>query len=76
MLVAGTGSFGRVVLCEDSTVKDEKTAKYFAMKILRISDVLRLKQVEHIKDEKSILEVRGQRLESAHSQNPVLESAH
>ncbi|OQV20732.1 Protein kinase DC2 [Hypsibius exemplaris] len=52
----GTGTFGRVVLCEDATVKDDKTPKFFAMKILRIRDVLRLKQVEHIKDEKSILE--------------------
>ncbi|GAU95607.1 hypothetical protein RvY_07198-2 [Ramazzottius varieornatus] len=52
----GTGTFGRVVLCEDSAVKDDTTPKYFAMKILRIRDVLRLKQVEHINNEKSILE--------------------
>ncbi|XP_055327423.1 cAMP-dependent protein kinase catalytic subunit PRKX-like [Paramacrobiotus metropolitanus] len=52
----GTGTFGRVVLCEDATIKDDENSKYYAMKILRISDVLRLKQVEHIRDEKGILE--------------------
>lgn len=56
-MIVGTGTFGRVVLCEDSAVKDDTTPKYFAMKILRIRDVLRLKQVEHINNEKSILEV-------------------
>ncbi|XP_055332341.1 cAMP-dependent protein kinase catalytic subunit PRKX-like [Paramacrobiotus metropolitanus] len=52
----GTGTFGRVVLCEDTGALPEQEPKYFAMKILRIQDVFRLKQVEHIKDEKGILE--------------------
>ncbi|XP_055310689.1 cAMP-dependent protein kinase catalytic subunit PRKX [Sitodiplosis mosellana] len=46
----GTGTFGRVCLC-----LDQKTNKYCAMKILAKSDVIRLKQVEHVKNEKSIL---------------------
>lgn len=46
----GTGTFGRVCLCLDRT-----TNKYCAMKILAMSDVIRLKQVEHVKNEKSIL---------------------
>lgn len=46
----GTGTFGRVCLC-----LDRKTNKYCAMKILAMSDVIRLKQVEHVKNEKGIL---------------------
>lgn len=48
--IIGTGTFGRVCLCHDKT-----TDKYCAMKILAMSDVIRLKQVEHVKNEKSIL---------------------
>ncbi|XP_006825885.1 cAMP-dependent protein kinase catalytic subunit PRKX-like [Saccoglossus kowalevskii] len=47
----GTGTFGRVVL-----VKDKKTKTYFALKVLNISEVIRLKQIEHIMSEKSILQ--------------------
>lgn len=46
----GTGTFGRVCLC-----RDKSTLEYGAMKILAIGDVIRLKQVEHVKNEKSIL---------------------
>ncbi|KAK7873091.1 hypothetical protein R5R35_000371 [Gryllus longicercus] len=46
----GTGTFGRVCLC-----REKSTSKFGAMKILAISDVVRLKQVEHVKNEKSIL---------------------
>lgn len=47
----GTGTFGRVCLC-----REKSTKKYGAMKILAISDVIRLKQVEHVKNEKNILQ--------------------
>lgn len=47
----GTGTFGRVLLC-----KDKVTGSYHAMKILDIIDVIRLKQIEHVKNEKSILQ--------------------
>lgn len=47
----GTGTFGRVCLC-----REKVTGKYGAMKILNIGDVIRLKQVEHVKNEKRILE--------------------
>jgi protein kinase X len=50
-LAAGTGTFGRVCLC-----REKPTKKYGAMKILAISDVIRLKQVEHVKNEKNILQ--------------------
>ena len=72
VLPVGTGTFGRVVLCEDNLAsrisvasveeEDEERSKprsggsrFYAMKILRIIDIFRLKQVEHIKDEKKIL---------------------
>lgn len=45
----GTGTFGRVCLCRDGS------GAFHAMKILEISDVIRLKQVEHVKNEKAIL---------------------
>ncbi|KAI8055798.1 kinase-like domain-containing protein [Syncephalis plumigaleata] len=47
----GTGSFGRVHL-----VQLKSTGAYYAMKVLKKSEVVRLKQVEHIVNEKSILE--------------------
>ncbi|XP_049775598.1 cAMP-dependent protein kinase catalytic subunit 3-like [Schistocerca nitens] len=47
----GTGTFGRVCLC-----REKSTGKYGAMKILAIGDVIRLKQVEHVKNEKNILQ--------------------
>jgi len=50
-IVVGTGTFGQVCLC-----REKSTKKYGAMKILAISDVIRLKQVEHVKNEKNILQ--------------------
>ncbi|KAJ1674832.1 hypothetical protein EV182_002478 [Spiromyces aspiralis] len=47
----GTGTFGRVYLCHYT-----KDKNYYAMKILRKSQVVKLKQVEHINNEKTILE--------------------
>merc|ERR1719359_1715840 len=46
----GTGSFGRVRLC-----KYNLTGEYFAMKILRKTRVVEMKQENHIKWEKKIL---------------------
>jgi serine/threonine protein kinase len=46
----GTGTFGRVYL-----VKHQETGKFYALKVLRKMDVVRLKQVDHIKNEKNIL---------------------
>lgn len=45
----GTGTFGRVCLCRD------RSGAFHAMKIMEISDIFRLKQVEHVKNEKAIL---------------------
>mmetsp|Transcript_73428 Transcript_73428/g.153268 ORF Transcript_73428/g.153268 Transcript_73428/m.153268 type:complete len:348 (+) Transcript_73428:197-1240(+) len=46
----GTGTFGRVRLC-----KQRSTGKHFALKVLKKSEVIRLKQVEHVMSEKKIL---------------------
>ena len=47
----GTGSFGRVHL-----VKSKTTSRYCAMKVLKKADVVKMKQVEHTVNEKTILE--------------------
>ncbi|XP_063901409.1 cAMP-dependent protein kinase catalytic subunit 1-like, partial [Zophobas morio] len=46
----GTGSFGRVVLCQH-----KETNKYFALKIIRKEVVIQLKQVEHTANEINLL---------------------
>lgn len=51
LFLLGTGTFGRVCLC-----KDKYTNTYCAMKLLAMTDVIRLKQTEHVKNEKNILE--------------------
>mmetsp|Transcript_83808 Transcript_83808/g.184142 ORF Transcript_83808/g.184142 Transcript_83808/m.184142 type:complete len:367 (+) Transcript_83808:845-1945(+) len=48
----GTGTFGRVRVVK---IKDDKGGTPLALKIMKKSEVLRLKQVEHIKAETSIL---------------------
>ena len=47
----GTGSFGRVRL-----VRYKEDQQYYALKILKKAEVIHLKQVAHVKTEKSILE--------------------
>jgi len=51
----GTGSFGRVRLVQVLNC-DAALTKYYALKILKKSEVIYLKQVEHVKTEKKILE--------------------
>jgi serine/threonine protein kinase len=46
----GTGTFGRVFL-----VRERKYKRYFAMKVLKKVEIVRLKQVEHIISERAIL---------------------
>ncbi|XP_064614765.1 cAMP-dependent protein kinase catalytic subunit PRKX-like [Liolophura sinensis] len=46
----GTGTFGRVVL-----VRQKEKRSYYALKIMNITTVLKLKQVDHVKNEKEVL---------------------
>ncbi|CAO3612491.1 unnamed protein product [Cunninghamella blakesleeana] len=48
--ILGTGTFGKVMLTKFKT-----TNKYYAMKVLKKSEIIRLKQVDHILNEKQIL---------------------
>lgn len=48
----GTGTFGRVRLVQHASENDDK---YFALKILKKSEILRLQQLHHIKSEIQIL---------------------
>lgn len=50
LTTVGTGTFGRVI-----AVKHKQTDDYYALKIMSIAEVLRLKQTEHVKNEKDIL---------------------
>ncbi|XP_029785442.1 cAMP-dependent protein kinase catalytic subunit PRKX isoform X1 [Suricata suricatta] len=45
-----TGTFGRVQLVKDKTAKH-----FFALKVMSIPDVIRLKQEQHVHNEKSVL---------------------
>uniref|UniRef100_A0A8B9GLZ5 Protein kinase domain-containing protein n=2 Tax=Astyanax mexicanus TaxID=7994 RepID=A0A8B9GLZ5_ASTMX len=47
---AGTGTFGRVVL-----VQDRRSKGFFALKSMRIVDLIRLKQQQHVHNEKEVL---------------------
>ena len=57
----GTGTFARVYLCKhrDDKKNTSNTSKsansYYALKVLSMHEVIRLKQVDHVKNEKSIL---------------------
>ena len=46
----GTGSYGRVKLC-----RSKKTGKVFAVKMLKKSEIIRMKQVDHVYSEYTIL---------------------
>eukprot|EP00356_Strombidium_inclinatum_P002629 CAMPEP_0170478722 /NCGR_PEP_ID=MMETSP0208-20121228/211_1 /TAXON_ID=197538 /ORGANISM="Strombidium inclinatum, Strain S3" /LENGTH=285 /DNA_ID=CAMNT_0010751027 /DNA_START=11 /DNA_END=870 /DNA_ORIENTATION=- len=46
----GTGSFGRVLLC-----KNKRSGEYFAMKRLKKADIIKLRQVDHVISENTIL---------------------
>ncbi|KAF7731832.1 camp-dependent protein kinase catalytic subunit [Apophysomyces ossiformis] len=46
----GTGSFGRVHLAQS-----KYNNRFYAVKVLRKSDIVRMKQVEHTKNERSVL---------------------
>ncbi len=49
--VIGTGTFARVYLGRSKS----NSSYYYALKVLSMHDVVRLKQVEHVNSEKNIL---------------------
>ena len=51
----GTGTFARVFLCRPKQSIQRSSSEYFALKVLSMHDVIRLKQVDHVKNEKNIL---------------------
>ncbi|KAF2834575.1 serine/threonine-protein kinase YPK2/YKR2 [Patellaria atrata CBS 101060] len=51
----GTGTFARVWLSRLRDAKGPDGDKVFALKILRKVDVIRLKQVEHVRNERNVL---------------------
>jgi len=51
----GTGTFARVWLVRLINPKDGDQNKVFALKVLRKFDVIRLKQVEHVRNERNVL---------------------
>ncbi|KAF2646311.1 serine/threonine-protein kinase YPK2/YKR2 [Massarina eburnea CBS 473.64] len=51
----GTGTFARVWLVRVKNVNNGDENKVFALKILRKTDVIRLKQVEHVRNERNVL---------------------
>ncbi|KAF3010686.1 serine/threonine protein kinase, AGC [Curvularia kusanoi] len=51
----GTGTFARVWLVRLKGASQEDHDKVFALKILRKVDVIRLKQVEHVRNERDVL---------------------
>ena len=48
------GTFASVKLC-----KHRGRSSYFALKVMAIEEILKLKQAEHVKNEKKILEVKN-----------------
>ncbi|KIX94244.1 uncharacterized protein Z520_09954 [Fonsecaea multimorphosa CBS 102226] len=55
MRTLGTGTFARVWLCRFANPHPEDRDKVFALKVLKKVDVIKLKQVEHVRNERDVL---------------------
>ncbi|CAA7267935.1 unnamed protein product [Cyclocybe aegerita] len=51
----GTGTFGKVLLVRHKSSSQTGTQSYYAMKVLRKTEIVRLRQVEHVNAERYIL---------------------
>lgn len=51
----GTGTFARVCLVRPAGANEDDRDKVFALKILRKAEVIKLKQIDHVRDERRIL---------------------
>ena len=50
-----TGTFARVCLVRPASGTEEEREKVFALKILRKAEVIKLKQIDHVRHERQIL---------------------
>lgn len=55
MQTLGTGTFARVWLCRFKTRTPHQDHQVYALKVLRKVDVVKLKQVEHVRNERTVL---------------------
>lgn len=55
LVTLGTGTFGRVLLVRLRSRPQSDSSGYFALKVLSKADIVRLKQVTHTNNERSIL---------------------
>ncbi|KAI1626747.1 non-specific serine/threonine protein kinase [Exophiala viscosa] len=55
MRTLGTGTFARVWLCRFANPLQQDRDKVFALKVLKKVDVIKLKQVEHVRNERDVL---------------------
>ena len=51
----GTGTFARVCLVRSASDAEDEREKVFALKILRKAEVIKLKQIDHVRHERQIL---------------------
>ncbi|KAK3363429.1 kinase-like domain-containing protein [Lasiosphaeria hispida] len=51
----GTGTFARVVLVRPAHGTEEERSRVYALKILRKTEVIKLKQIDHVRHERRIL---------------------
>ena len=50
MIIVGSGTFARVFLAQDM-----KDSEYYALKVMKIKDMIKMNQVQHINSERRIL---------------------
>lgn len=53
----GTGTFGRVFLAEEEDKNQNGSEVVYAIKVMRIKDIIKLNQVEHVNSERKILQL-------------------
>ena len=58
LIPPGSGTFGRVFLVEDTSCdKTSGKKRPLALKIMKLSDIIRMEQIEHVNSERKIAEM-------------------
>lgn len=57
LIFPGTGTFGRVFLAEEEDKNQNGSEVVYAIKVMRIKDIIKLNQVEHVNSERKILQL-------------------